>query len=296
MSTIYYKSKNGINLLKKSISVMLHMKIVAFFSFLILTCNLSILLIFLEIEYQQYGVHMFDHKTLKALISLSFWSHIGHTFLILATIGFASIITLFFRFCLSFIVTERLKEKNPSIIKILKIPFQNSKELLRMSFLRTIGFVLTLGNITYFSSHIIKIRHLAAETFQEEYDQYTSPEGMLLIPIIVEEDIHTVAALAQSAELLKQSFSQKMTINFSFWGLKLIIGVSSFLLVGGTMHFMLGYHVFPTIITCITLIISLASLIESAKILFDGAVYNYCKKLPIGLFSKENIIPMFTDK
>lgn len=293
---IYHKSENGINLIKKSFSVMLGMKSVGIFALLILACNLTILWTFIEIEYQKFGVHLFDHKTFTTLMSLSFWTHMSHTLLILFTLCFANIITLFFRFFLSFLVTERLKGgKHPILLQILKVPFLKIRELLRIAVLRAIGFILTAGNLASFYSHIHKIRSLTAGDFKEEYDEYSKPEGMLLIPLIVEEDITTIQALAKSATLLESKFGKTMQIDFSFFGLKVLIITGSLILVGGPMHFLFGFHIFPTMATSITVIVSLASLIETAKILFTGAVYNYCKNEDTGPFSpQENLIPMFT--
>ncbi len=236
---------------------------------------------------------MFDHNTISSILGLSFWGHLDHTLFLLGIIVSITTLSLFLKFGLFYVTLQQMDGKKVSFIEALWLPFEKKKEFFRLSVLRSFGFVRSLGDITSFGSHLKKLQKMTEGTFQEEYDEYESPEGMLLIPLIIEKDMHTVEALKTSVSTLEEKFGKKVAATYSLFGLEVAAWIGTFLVIGGIMHFILGYHPFPTIITCSVIVVTLLSILTNTRIIFEAAVYNYCKGQPTGVFSQEYIESLF---
>jgi hypothetical protein len=297
MFTISEKNKNGIFIIKKSFTALFHYKLTGLIAFSIIAINLFIFSTFIDLEYRHYGIHLFDHTTFTELIDLKFWNHIGHFFIILFVLMLSTLITWTFRLILCYIAIQQFSHRQVSVKKIVSIPLENAKELLRASFISSMTFLLNIVDLFSFSTHLTKTTKLAIGEFEENFDEYNTPETLLLIPIMLKENLSLMEALQKAKNILKEKITKHdFSINFSFLYFRSVLICTTISCLVAILHFLLNFHIFGTLISCLITFIALESFITSVTLLFNSAVYNFCDKMPTGPFNENEIKKMFTTR
>lgn len=291
------KNKNGLLIIKTSLIALWKFKIVGLVALTSVAFNLFIFSVFIDVEYQYYGVHILDYTTFKKLIGLNFWHHIGHFLVLFFILMLITIVTWYTQFILCYIAIQEYKKKPLSFKRTLLIPFKNVKELFRIAFIYSIQSIKRFLNLFSFPNHLNNTTHIATGKLEEVFDEYNKPEQLLFIPLITEQSLTFMDALTESENMLSNKFkTENLSINFSFLFFRHLAGALIFLILGGIFHFLLDIHIFNTIILCSIAIIALESFITNVTLLFNCAVYNYCKVLPTGPFSADTIQKIFTTK
>lgn len=293
MRWLSQKERNGIWMIKKCIPLMFSSFSFYSFAFIGILFNVILFIFVLYCEYLYYGIHIFDATTLSALLHTNFWDHFLHIFALCCALMLSSIVTTRYRFSLCFMATETFKGNSPTSLEAMLVFSPNPKEFLRFA------LILSLEELRSFISFFDPITQL--ETLEKELDgteiknaKYSDKNTFLVIPVLVEESCHVSQAAELSRDLLEKNFSKNFILNFSLKIFNLatrsIIIFLSFLII----HFLLGLEVFPTLVWILFIALLLRSIIGNAQLLFKAAVFNYCKELPTGPFTKEKIKSMFT--
>lgn len=297
MAIFNEKNKNGLLLIKSTFKAMYEYKFIGVFSLAVMIINVTVFALFIDFEYQQYGVHIFDDSTLFEFLKLDFWGHLGHVLSILGLCIFFTINSLFFRFMLSYQTTERLKGTHPPLHTVIMVPFNHYKELLRTGIIYGLGAVKSTFVSLYPDNILGSTQDLLAGKEEElSNDNYLRSFNILLIPVIIKENHNFLTAIDKSEMLFKKTFGNNVVPNYSFSTLYRLLGASSLVGIVVVFHFILQYHIFTAIIMWLALFMGLINIIESVNMIFDSAVYNYCKGLPIGIIKPELITYMFTKK
>lgn len=288
------KNRNGIEILAICIKDLLNHRYALAFTLFALGCNLVIFSFFVDLEYYYYGIHIFDHTTFKEIFNFSFWDHIGHVLLGFFTLFTMNSIISFFQMSIAYTFIENLSHRSVHIKKILLLFRTHFIVIMQLSLIKTLGALLIILNAFAVIEHIKKMRHFIAGNFEENHDEYSHPESMIMIPIIVEKKISIINALKESKEVLIKTFGRSFKPQFSFLGFKILYTIMTLLFIGSFLKFILNLHIFTTLIICSIILITFASIFENVKIFFESNVYNYCKKSPLRSFSEQELVKLFT--
>jgi len=288
------KNRNGIEILTICIKDLFNHQHAFAFTLLAISCNIFIFSCFIDLEYHYYGIHIFDHTTFKEIFNFSFWDHIGHVLFGFFTLFIMNSIIAFFQMSIAYTFIENLSHRSVNIKNILLLFHTHFLVIIQLSLIKTLGALLIILNAFGLIEHIRRMRHFVSGNFQEKHDEYSHPESMMMIPIITEKKMRIVDALKESKKILIATFGESFEPQFSFLGFKILYTIINFVLVGSFLKFFLNLHIFTTLIICLIMLITFASIFENVRIFFESNVYNYCRNAPLRSFSKQEIIKLFT--
>lgn len=293
MITLSEKDKNGMTLLKMCFSFLNKNKHAFALCFLIVFINIAIFLVFLFSEYQYYNIHIFDFKTLYNLLQMNFWQHVTHFLYIINVVFIASFITIALRIELIHYMVKKLEKKQQKY-PFLHLPsFRVIYEVLRIATLHTIQIIKKIINCFSFVDRANELQSLIIGNPQESNPNVFDNTTFLAFPLITEKNISLKESFLESKKLLQKEFGAEISSNYSLIKFKLKIYFFLFVVIGGIMHFIINFHIFPTIIICATTILCFASFIENVTLVLKAALYNYLTGKHFEPFTREEINKMF---
>lgn len=286
---------NGVYIIKEGLLVMLRYKISLFFASLIIIFNLSAFILFLMVEYNTYGMHIFDFSTLKELINLDFWEHFGHNFSILMTLFITSTITYIIRVCYHFTMLSQFRNKPVSLSEV-RAHYKVTPTILRLAAIKALGFIGSALFLMKLPKHIEQLRLILIGKEPQSPDAYENQAEILTLPFIVDKKMRLISAVEKSHEELEKKYGKNTTPNFNFFIVSILLFIFILIITMGIVHFALGYGIFLTFIITLVLWSSVDSIIESSTNLFDCAVYNYTQGYPPTPFDPKKIKRIYSIK
>jgi len=141
--------------------------------------------------------------------------------------------------------------------------------------LATVGFLLRLVE-----QRSRKIGQIVASILGLSW----SVASFLVVPILVTEGIGPIAALKESASLLKSSWGEQLIGNFSFGLVFFLLSLPAFLVIGLSVHAGFSFWMLVFILLAVEYLILLALIQSTLQAIFQAAVYAYARsgRLPDG--------------
>lgn len=293
MFSMSEKDKNGIILVQRCLRFLTQHIFAFIMCFAIVAINLIILGTFLFIEYYQYGFHIFDLKSLYNLIGISFWNHIGHILILLGIIFLSSLVTIILRIKLTHYLVEILQKKTTKWGFIHIPSLKVFKETLRFSALHSIQIFKKLLHSFDIYDRTTELQFFILDEPMDSVSTLFTTSTFIVLPLIAEEQLSLKEAFEKSEQLLKQQFGKEISSNYSLTAIKIKNSVTIFFVVGGILHFLLNFDIFPTLIICTVITTSIASFFENVTLVLKAALYNCATDKPFEPFTKEEIKRIF---
>ncbi len=284
-----YKKSIEYLLTSRCLRFLLKNSLALFFTFLIFFIGTALLIATMAIEYYVLGIHIFDFNSLNTLLHTNFWDHTFHIISILGVIFIAVFNTVFLKCSLTFIVIESINGITPSPLKALYVPLKHISEIFRLSLIIVCGYPEYWLYLIDPVSHTKRAKFFLENSFEEEYDKYTHPYGILFFPLFVQHKWHVIDTLQESEKILREQFGNNLRYNFSYTKIRMIgssiLITSSFFI----FHFGMKLDVFPTLIIGGYTSGVFFYYIGIIKLIFDVAIYHYCKSNNSSLFTTNEI-------
>ncbi|MCF7900456.1 hypothetical protein K9K77_03020 [Candidatus Babeliales bacterium] len=293
MISLSEKDKNGMTLLKMCFSFLNKNKHAFALCFLIVFINLTIFLVFLFSEYKQYSIHIFDFTTFYNLLQMNFWQHVKHFFSIVHIVFIASFITITLRIQLIHYMVQKLDKKQQKYPFFYIPSWRVIYEIVRIATLHTVQILKKILNFFSFVDRANEIQSLIIGNPQESNPNVFDNTTFLAFPLIIIKNISLKESFFESKNLLQKKFGEEILSNYSLIKFKLKIYFSLFIIIGGIIHFILNFNIFPTMIICSTAILCFASFIENVTLVLKAALYNYLTGKHFEPFTQEEINKMF---
>lgn len=282
---------NGYEILKKCLNFLVQSPTALVLCLFIIVNTTTIFGGLLYAEYHYYGISIFNSETFYKLLSLHPIEHLLKILIFLAVIFICTFINNIFIVALAFYFIKKLDKQKHSLSLILKWTF------FKIHHISQIALVILIDYLRIFF-YTVKPQEATESMLKLLQGKKKTPnniihswQGMLFLPLMVNNNDDITKNLQKSTQLMNTAFGNDSSIEISFIWIKISIIVFTI----GTFGFFIHYHynLLPALVGSFFLILIGFIIIENAVLFFNVCVYNFITKKITTPFTQKEISSYF---
>lgn len=280
---------NGLLLLKKSWASIKNRPTECIHAVLLIANTLTCFVVLFLFEYQLYGIHMLDIKTLQNLFSLNFFEHLSHVLTLFGITLFSIFSSLFIHASFSYTVINDLLHKEAPIAQDFRFTLKHIQKLFFLSLVYLNHYIITVVDIISISPFLTFVQHNAEGRKHDGPTVSKSTAGALVVPVLLLSKSNSLGeALEESKQLVEKTFGPTDGSKTSFAKVKIIL----YTLAGTAILISAPFDAIDTLATSFFagfLLLLFFKIIEVGLIIYQGSLYAYCTHNISKAFSKEEL-------
>lgn len=265
------------------------------FIFLPILLNTFILLITLYAEYIYTGIHIFNFNSLSALLHTNFWEHVFHIISLFCIFSYGIILTTFFKFSLTLFFIKKLQNIKITFFETMHFTFNHTKEIIRFSFIKIFEYPEYWSSIIDIVEQSKRIKKLLIQEnfLEDDCSEYSSPQQILTLPIIINTSLNAIDALKKSKELIQSNFGNITKYNYSFNKIRFITSQILLILCFVILNLILKFNVFFTLFIFIYVTTIWFYILTNLRLILNIIIYDYCITSNLKKFDTEDLKKIF---